>query len=108
MHQKPLVRGRKFWLKHTTQTVQAVVTTLESRINIATYDEEPDPPQLLLNDIGAVRLQTSKPLVYDGYAQNRLTGAFILIEPGTNLTVAAGMLQPPAELYKPEYTDFAI
>jgi bifunctional enzyme CysN/CysC/sulfate adenylyltransferase subunit 1 len=108
MHPKPLQRGRKYWLKHTTQTVQVMVTNLEARINISTYDEEPAPTELTLNDIGDVRLKTSRPLVYDGYAQNRLTGAFVLIEQGTNQTAAAGMLQPPTELYRPEYTDFAI
>lgn len=43
-----------------------------------------------------------------GYQSSRLTGSFILIEQGTNMTVAAGMLQPPTELVKPDYTDFAI
>ena len=38
----------------------------------------------------------------------RLTGSFILIEQGANLTVAAGMLLPPTELVKPDYDDFTI
>jgi sulfate adenylyltransferase subunit 1 (EFTu-like GTPase family) len=46
--------------------------------------------------------------VFDGYQTNRLTGSFILIEQGTNLTVGAGMLAPPTEACKPEYSDFAI
>jgi sulfate adenylyltransferase subunit 1 (EFTu-like GTPase family) len=53
-------------------------------------------------------LKVSKSLIYDGYATNRLTGSFILIEQGTNATVAAGMLLPPLEAVKPEYSDFAI
>ena len=61
-----------------------------------------------MNDIGIIRLKTSKPLVFDGYTTNRLTGSFILIEQGTNATVAAGMLSPPTEPVKPEYNDFAI
>jgi bifunctional enzyme CysN/CysC/sulfate adenylyltransferase subunit 1 len=55
-----------------------------------------------------VRLRTAKPIVFDGYRTNRLTGAFILVEQGSNATVAAGMLQPPLEAVKPEYNDFAI
>ena len=55
-----------------------------------------------------MRLKTSGPLVFDGYGTNRLTGSFILIEPGTNATVGAGMLFPPTEVVKPEYSDFAI
>ena len=108
MHQKPLQAGRKYFLKHTAQTVQAVVTSIESRININNYEQEPAPSELRVNDIGEIRLKVSKPLIYDGYATNRLTGSFILIEQGTNATVAAGMLQPPLETVKPEYNDFAI
>jgi len=48
-----------------------------------------------LNDIGEIHLKTSRPLIFDGYATNRLTGSFILIEPGANATVGAGMLFPP-------------
>ncbi len=108
MNQRALIPGKKFFLKHTTQTVQAVVTTLESRINMGTFESEPNPPALAMNDIGVIRLKTAKPLVFDGYGTNRLTGSFILIEQGSNATVAAGMLTSPTEEAKPEYTDFAI
>ena len=57
-----------------------------------------------MNDIGGIRLKTAKPLVFDGYTTNRLTGSFILIEQGTNATVAAGMLSAPTEAAKPEYS----
>ena len=108
MHAKPLQPGRKYFLKHATQTVQAIVTQLESRINMTTLDPEPDPGALAINDIGGIRIKTAKPLVFDGYATNRLTGSFILIEQGTNATVAAGMLSAPTEAVTPEYGDFAI
>ena len=108
MHQRPLQAGKKFLLKHATQTVQAVVTKLESCINMAAFESEPEPPALAINDIGVVRLKISRPIVFDGYTTNRLTGSFIMIEQGTNATVAAGMLTAPTEPVKPEYTDFAI
>jgi len=108
MHPRAVQAGKKYFLKHTTQTVQAVVTALEGRISLQTFEAEPNPSELGMNDIGIIRLKTAKPLVYDGYNFNRFTGAFILIEQGTNATVAAGMLQPPTEAVKPEYTDFAI
>ena len=66
------------------------------------------PSELVLNDIGEIRIRTAKPLVYDGYATNRLTGSFILIEQGTNATVAAGMLLPSEQLVKPESGDYMI
>ncbi len=95
-------------LKHTTQTVQCVIADLVGRVNFSTFDLEPEPERLAINDIGEIRLKTSKPLIHDGYATNRLTGSFILIEQGTNLTVGAGMLSEPEEIVKPEYNDFAI
>ena len=108
MHPRPLQRGKKYFLKHTTQTVQAVVTTIEHRINVSTLEMEPETPELVMNDIGEIRLETSKPLIFDAYSSNRLTGSFILIEQGSNATVGAGMLFPPTEVAKPEYKDFAI
>jgi bifunctional enzyme CysN/CysC/sulfate adenylyltransferase subunit 1 len=77
-------------------------------MNVQTFEPEVDPAQLAMNDIGQIKLLTSKPIIFDGYATNRLTGSFILIEPGTNATVAAGMLLPPIEPARPEYQDFAI
>ena len=108
MHQRPLQPGKKYFLKHATQTVQTIVTRLESRIDMGTFEARPNPAALAMNDIGVIRFNTSKPLVFDGYTTNRLTGSFILIEQGTNATVAAGMLFAPTEAVTPEYTDFAI
>jgi sulfate adenylyltransferase subunit 1 len=108
MHSRPLERGKKYFLKHTTSTVQAVVTELVHRLNIETLDPEPAPAALTMNDLGEIRLRVSKPLYYDGYGVNRLTGSFILIEQGTNATVAAGMLLPSHEVVKPESGDFMI
>src|SRR5476651_1079063 len=108
MHSRPLQAGKKYFLKHATQTVQVIVSKLDSRVNMGTFEAEPEPRELKINDIGVIRLKISKPIVFDGYATNRLTGSFILIEQGTDATVAAGMLFPPTEAVKPEYTDFAI
>ncbi len=108
MRPRPLRAGQKLLIKHLAQTVPAAVVSLEHRLNIDTFEMELSPPELGVNDIGEIRLRTARPLVFDGYAGNRLTGSFILIEPGANATVAAGMLPPPAELARPEYTDFAI
>ena len=107
MNPRPLTAGKKYFLKHGTQTVQAMVTSLESRIDFETFEPN-EASELAMNDIGEVRIRTAKPLTYDGYTANRLTGSFVLVEPGTNATVAAGMLHPPAQTYKPEYTDFSI
>ncbi|HYP15991.1 MAG TPA: GTP-binding protein [Opitutus sp.] len=108
MHSRPLQRGKKYYLKHTTNTVQAAVTEIEHRLNIATLEPEPAPTELAMNDLGEIRIRTAKSIFHDGYAVNRLTGSFILIEQGTNATVAAGMLMAPRELVKPESGDYVI
>ena len=105
---RALQPGRKLFLKHTTHTVQVVVTDLVHRLNVATLETVPEPDELAMNDLGEIRLRSSRPLVFDSYAVNRLTGSFILIDQGTNATVAAGMLLPPRELVKPESGDYAI
>jgi len=108
MNPRPLTPGKQYLLKHMTQTVKAAVTAIEHKINISTLDKEDGITELTMNDLGEIRIKTAKPLIYDGYATNRLTGSFILIESGTNATVAAGMLLPPTEVARPEYRDFAI
>jgi len=108
MHPRALTPGRKFLLKHTTHTTQAVITELVSRLDLASYEPQLAPTEFGLNDLGEVRLRTARPLFYDGYAENRLTGSFILIEPGTHATVAAGMFHPPTTPARPELTDYTI
>ncbi len=108
MHPKPLQQGKKYFIKHTTQTVQAIVTSIESRIALSTFEPEILPSELSMNDIGVIRLKASRPIAFDGYTTNRLTGSFILIEQGTNATVGAGMLLPPTQTVKPDDADFTI
>jgi bifunctional enzyme CysN/CysC/sulfate adenylyltransferase subunit 1 len=108
MHPRPLQRGKKYLLKHTSSTVQAVVTAIEHRLDIASLEPESVPSELALNDLGEIRLRTARPLFYDSYATNRLTGSFILLEPGSNATVAAGMLYPAVETVRPESPDYVI
>jgi len=91
MHEQKLEIGRNYLLKHTTQSVKAAVETLRYRININTLEKD-SGSALGLNDIGAVVIETQKPLFCDPYRRNRTTGSFILIDPVTNATVAAGMI----------------
>jgi len=91
MHDHELEIGREYILKHTTQTVKASVEALRYRVNINTLEKMPGS-SLGLNDIGAVVIQTHRPVFCDPYRRNRTTGSFILIDPMTNATVAAGMI----------------
>ncbi len=79
MDEKPLDPGRIYLLKHGTKTVTA----------------EANHP-LQLNQIATVQVSTARPIVFDRYAENRTTGSFILIDPGTQFTCGAGMIVEPA------------
>jgi sulfate adenylyltransferase large subunit len=92
MAEKPLEPRTKLAIKHTTRTVRAVVDELVSVVDIHNLEDQPAPQQLELNDIARVRLRLSEPLAVDPYADNRTTGAFILIDEATNDTVGAGMI----------------
>ena len=91
MDQRPLERNRRYLLKHTSQTVPAFVASIEYRTNIATLSREATET-LRMNDIGVATLTLLRPIAIDRYAENRATGAFILIDPERNATVAAGMV----------------
>ena len=79
-------------LKHTTRTVKAIVDEVHYRIDMRTLHRDDGTSQLQLNEIGRLVLRTSTPLLVDDYRRNRTTGSFILIDPGTNETVGAGVL----------------
>jgi len=91
MDQRPLDLSRRYLLKHTSQTVPVFLTSIEHRTDLATLAHEP-AETLHMNDIGAVSLNLLRPIALDLYSEHRGTGAFILIDPESNATAAAGMV----------------
>src|SRR5271155_1859708 len=89
--EQPLVPGRSYLLKIGTRTVPATVTALKHRINVETLAHLADKT-LGLNEIGFCNLSTAAPVAFDPYADNRDTGAFILIDRFSNETAGAGMI----------------
>jgi sulfate adenylyltransferase subunit 1 len=92
MHSEPGRPAQDYLLKHTTRIVRARLRRILHRVDVNTL-EHVDAPELHINDIAAVHIETAKPLFFDPYRQNRTMGSFILIDPITNATVAAGILQ---------------
>ncbi len=86
--------GRDYVIKHTTRTTRARVTRLEYRLDVNTLHRDKTATALKLNELGRVSLRTQTPLLLDEYNRNASTGSFILIDPDTNGTVAAGMVLP--------------
>jgi bifunctional enzyme CysN/CysC len=89
----PIRADQTYYLKHTTRTVRARVTSLQYRLDVNTLHRDATAEQLVLNEVGRVSLRTTEPLCIDDYQSNRSTGSFILIDPRTNATVAAGMIR---------------
>jgi bifunctional enzyme CysN/CysC len=81
-----------YLIQHTTRRGKAVVSRLE-RLDSNTLEPDVAATTLRLNDIGRATLRTTQPLFHDGYRANRTTGSFILIDPATNNTVAAGIIR---------------
>jgi sulfate adenylyltransferase large subunit len=92
MAERPLEPRTRLVVKQTTRSVRAIADELVSVIDIRTLEDRPSPERLELNDIARVRLRLAEPLAVDPYAENRATGAFILIDEATNDTVGAGMI----------------
>lgn len=89
---EPLTERQKYIVKHTTNSVKAMVASIDFKTDIHTLDHHEDADELAMNEIGQVTLKLMKPLYYDRYADNRTTGSFILIDTFTNNTVGAGMI----------------
>ena len=94
LNEQPLDLTKRYVLKHTTQTLPAEVKAVKHRVNIKTLEHEP-ADRLEMNGIGVLRIETSRPIYFDAYTQNRATGSLILIDPETNATVGAGMILAP-------------
>ena len=85
--------GRDYIIKHTTRTTRARVADLDYRLDVNTLHRDKSATALKLNELGRVTLRTQQPLLLDEYSRNSVTGSFILIDPDTNGTVAAGMVR---------------
>ncbi|WP_019811436.1 sulfate adenylyltransferase subunit 1 [Saccharomonospora halophila] len=89
---KALEPGTKVLVKHGTRTVQAIVDELVSRFDEQALSTVDDPERLELNEIGGVRLRLAEQLAVDHYADSPRTGAFLVLDPGSGDTLAAGLV----------------
>ena len=92
MNEEPLNPKGAYILQHTTHQVRAFINEINYRIDVDTLHRE-SVKTLQLNEIGRVKITTTQPLFFDAYQLNRNTGSFILIDPVTNATMAAGMIR---------------
>lgn len=92
-NERPLVTGKKYILRHTTNELQCMVKAVNFKTNINTYEQDKENIEINMNDIANIEIMSAKPIFYDSYSKSRNTGSIILIEEGTNETVAAGMIE---------------
>ena len=95
MDEEPMVPGKTYLVKQTTNTVTGSISTLRYTVDVNTLHRS-DAPTLNLNEIGRCTIKLNEPIPFDGYRRNRNTGAFIIIDRITNVTVGAGMIQERA------------
>lgn len=91
-NQNPLQARGKYTVLHTTQEVRCVVKDIRYKLDINTLSRNTEDRKIGMNDIARVTLRTMRPLFLDPYRKNRITGAIIFVDEGTNETVGAGMI----------------
>ena len=82
----------KYTILHTSNEQKAMIKEVLYKIDINTYSREETDKSLNMNDIGRIKIRTTRPLMIDEYRDNRITGSFVLIDDATHETVAAGMI----------------
>ncbi|HKK80331.1 MAG TPA: sulfate adenylyltransferase subunit CysN [Phaeodactylibacter sp.] len=91
-NERPLqVRG-KYAILHTTQEVRCIIKEIRYKLDINTLHRNEEDKQIGMNDIARVVIRTTKPLFFDAYRKNRITGSLLFVDEGTNDTVGAGMI----------------
>ena len=90
---KKLSQGTKCLFRQTTKEAQAIVSAINYKVDVNSLRKNEEDLEFSMNDVGRVKLRVSQPIFYDTYRRNRNTGSFILIDPFTNETLAAGMLR---------------
>lgn len=91
-HERPLDASKKYILRHTTNELKCMIKGVNFITNIETYAEDTSDLTVKMNGIANITVATAKPMFYDSYRKNRVTGSVIVIDEGTNETVAAGMI----------------
>ena len=92
MDEQAMTMNTPYIIKHTTKYAKASITEIIYKIDVDTLHRQP-ADAFLLNEIGRVEISTAAPIFFDPYKINHATGSFILIDPLTNNTVAAGMIR---------------
>ena len=92
LHERPLRPGMRVLVKHTTRVVAGIVRDLHGRLDLDALAPA-HAETLELNDIGRIRVKLAAPISGEEYAVSRRTGSFLLVDPQSGATLAAGMIR---------------
>lgn len=92
LNDKPMINGGKYAVKHTTNDARCIIKEVKYKVNINTLHRIEDDKVINTNDIARITIRTTRPLLFDKYSRNRITGSLILINEATNETVGAAMI----------------
>jgi sulfate adenylyltransferase large subunit len=98
LNETPAELNKRYRLKHMARQEWAELSGIDYRLNINSLERE-SAATLEMNEIGAVRIAAARPLTFDSYSENRTTGSFVLIDPVSNATVAAGLISGAAQTW---------
>ena len=91
-NEQPLRTGGRYLVRINSNEAGCIIKNVNYRLNIDTLEQDKSDITVRMNDIADINIKTSKPLFFDSYKKNNITGSMILIDEGTNETVAAGMI----------------
>ena len=91
-NERPLKVGGRYLIRINGNEAGCVVKTVNYRLNIDTMDHDLKNLTVNMNDIAHITIKTSKPVFFDSYKKNNITGSMVFIDEGTNETMAAGMI----------------
>lgn len=92
LNHRPLSLGAKYIIRHTTDEVFGIIKDIYFKVNINTLENIFDDKTVRMNDIAHIQIKTSKPLKYDLYANNKITGSLVIVNESTFETVGAAMI----------------
>ncbi|WP_255434017.1 sulfate adenylyltransferase subunit 1 [Carboxylicivirga sp. M1479] len=91
-NERKLMPRGKYVIRHTSSEARCMVTEIQYKMNINTLEKDEENNDVNMNDIARIKIRSTKPLFFDSYNRNRITGSIILVDEATNETVAAGMI----------------
>ena len=91
-NERPMKPGGKYLVKFNSNEASCIIKSVKYRMNINNLEFDFENTAINMNDIAYITIKTSKPIFFDSYKKNNITGSMIFIDEGTNETVAAGMI----------------